>query len=203
MAAALIGTAGCSSAHRAAVPTSSTPTSVVHPRAESPTTLVPSVASTATSTTTTVLTTVACSIDDLRIEPGQSDGATGHLGIPLLFTNKSAEPCHMVGYPGVAGLGATGRQATQAARTPNGFLGGLPVGSTKPPFVTIAPGQTASAMVEGTHVPSGNQTCPTYPALLVTPPNDTRSVRVNAQIPGCTGIDVGPIVPGATGTLHH
>jgi len=69
-----------------------------------------------------------------------------------------------------------------------------------PKEVTLVTGQSASAIVEGTDVPTGNATsCPSYPKLLVTPPNATESVVVNAVMPGCSPIEIHPVVPGATG----
>jgi hypothetical protein len=81
-----------------------------------------------------------------------------------------------------------------------GYLGGLPFGNS-PAVVELAPGETASALVEGTDVPSGTATsCSRYPALLVTPPDDTESVLVHIGMPGCSQIEVHPVVPGVTGT---
>jgi len=120
----------------------------------------------------------------------------GHIGVVLIFTNTSATPCTEVGYPGVAALDAEGHQVVQAIRTINGYL----QGSTMPKEVTLVTGQSASAIVEGTDVPTGNATsCPSYPKLLVTPPNATESVVVNAVMPGCSPIEIHPVVPGGTG----
>jgi hypothetical protein len=119
----------------------------------------------------------------------------------LVFTNQSQSTCLLYGYPGVAGLDAQGNQVVQAQRTLNGYLGGLGNGATSPPTVRLAPGQAASATVEGTDVPVGAATtCPDYPALLVTPPNLTVSVHVAAGLPGCSPIEVHPVVPGNTGS---
>jgi hypothetical protein len=125
-----------------------------------------------------------------------------------VFTNQSQSACTLSGYPGVAGLDAQGNQAVQAVRTLAGYLGGLKPGDTTPPLVSLAPGQTASATVEGTDNPIGSATsCPYYPILLVTPPNLTDSVRVTVSdlgrvtsgLPGCSPIEVHPVVPGNSG----
>jgi hypothetical protein len=71
-----------------------------------------------------------------------------------------------------------------------------------PPVVTLAPGDTASAIVEGTDMPVGTATsCPTYPALLVTPPDAQQSVTVAVGIEGCSHILVHPVVAGTSGDL--
>lgn len=122
----------------------------------------------------------------------------GHSGAVLVFTNTSGAACTLYGYPGVAGLNAAGKQIAQAKRTLNGYLGsGYQVRTVRVPA-----GGRASALVEATSVPSGNATsCPTYTALLVTPPNTTKSMKVDVKLPGCGGLEVHPVVPGTTGRM--
>jgi hypothetical protein len=108
---------------------------------------------------------------------------------PLVFTNTATAPCTIGGFPGVAGTNASGAQIAQAARS----------GSSKG-TVTLAPGASASSLVTGVDVPSGTETtCPTFAGLLVTPPNDTSSVPVALQLPGCAGFSVTAVVPGTSG----
>lgn len=115
----------------------------------------------------------------------------------------------MSGYPGVAALDALGNQIVQAKRTMNGMSGGVQNG-TSIPVVVLAPGQVASAEIEGGDVPTGAATsCPTYPAFLVTPPGETHSAKIAAGVPGsnlpgfqgCQAISVNPVVPGTTGEI--
>ena len=96
----------------------------------------------------------------------------------------------MRGYPGVAGLDRQGRMVTQAVRQPGAV-------ST----VTLAPGQTASALLQAGVVPTGTATsCPSdYVALLVTSPNLTVSAQITIRLPACDGLSVRAVVPGATG----
>lgn len=142
-----------------------------------------------------------CTTSQLEIAPGRTGAGLGHSGTPILFRNRGTAPCHLRGYPGVAGLDAAGNQVVQAARSLQGYLGGLRSGDS-PPLVELAPGETASALVEGTNNPEGTATsCPSYPSLLVTPPDDTQSVRVTAGLSGCSLIQVHPVVPGTTGTV--
>ncbi|MGO9875966.1 MAG: DUF4232 domain-containing protein [Acidimicrobiia bacterium] len=120
----------------------------------------------------------------------------------LRFENTKAPTCDLTGYPGVAGLDAAGRQVVQAARTLHGFIPGVQTGQ-RPPVVVLADGQSASGFVEGTDVPEGNDhACPTYPRLLVTPPNTTQSVRIDMSMPGCSPVQVHPVVPGTSGSLN-
>jgi Protein of unknown function (DUF4232) len=160
------------------------------------------------STTTTAGDAVApCHNGQIAVSGAGGGSGLGHQDQVILFTNQSQSTCALSGYPGVAGLDAQGNQAVQAERTPNGYLGGLQSGTTTP-SVSLAPGQTASAIVEGTDNPVGSATsCPSYPTLLVTPPNLTVSVRVTVTglgtnppgLPGCSQIEVHPVVPGSSG----
>jgi Protein of unknown function (DUF4232) len=161
-----------------------------------------SLAITVPSTAAQSVSSVApCRNGQIAVSKGSGGVAAGHTDEVILFSNNSNSSCSTSGYPGVAGLDAQGAQVTQAKRTPSGFIGGLQPGPTMPPQVTLSPGQTASAIVEGTDVPiSGATTCTSYPYLLITPPNLTDSVRVISPLSGCSPIEVHPIVPGSTGS---
>jgi hypothetical protein len=125
----------------------------------------------------------------------------GHVGAPVLFRNTGSAACHLQGYPGVAALDDSGRQAAQAERTPQGYLGGLPFGAS-PPVVELGAGETASALVEANNNPTPPATsCVSYPSLLVTPPDDTRSVNIALSMSGCS-LQVHPVVAGDTGVLR-
>ncbi len=142
--------------------------------------------------------TPACRFSQLTVTSGSPHAGLGHVGVVLLFKNVGSETCTLFGYPGVAGLNAQGVQITQAVRTQNGYLGGAGQSVSD---VILVPVKTASAIVEGTDVPTGNATtCPTYASLLVTPPNTTQSVKIDVSLPGCSGLQVHPIVPGSTGS---
>jgi Protein of unknown function (DUF4232) len=122
-----------------------------------------------------------CTGSELAVSAGQAGAGLGHEGLPILFRNISPTACSLYGYPGVAGLNSSGQQVIHATRTSSGYLGGLANAQPTPPTVDLSPGQTASALVEGTDNPVGTATsCPSYPTFLVTPPNTTNSVRVPA-----------------------
>ena len=133
----------------------------------------------------------------------QASAAAGHQGVVLLFVNNGSASCLLYGYPGVAGLDASGAQVVQATRTLIGMMGGLAPGVTTLPKITLSPGQKASAVVEGSDVVQGTETsCPTYAALLVTPPNTMTSVKVPFSLPGCSPIEVHPVVSGTSGSTR-
>jgi DNA-binding beta-propeller fold protein YncE len=146
-----------------------------------------------------------CLAYDLAVSPGKPEDGLGHEGLTLLFRNVSPGPCVIFGYPGVAALNSKGQQAVQAVRTPRGYLGGLANGQAKWPVVELSSGQYASALVEGDQDTTGSSSsCPSYPALLVTPPDTTTSVRVSTAsisggLSGCSTIYVHPVVSGTSG----
>jgi hypothetical protein len=143
----------------------------------------------------------ACRNSQISVSATGGGAGLGHEDQVIVFTNRSQSGCNLSGYPGVAGLDAQGNQVVQAERTLNGYLGGLENGAKTYPIVALTPGESASATVEGTDVPVGTATsCPTYPALLVTPPNLTVSVRIAAGLPGCSPLQIHPVVSGSTGS---
>jgi hypothetical protein len=143
-----------------------------------------------------------CQSGQLSVVPLSGGVGAGSAQEIIGFTNISSTTCTLTGYPGVAALDARGSQVAQAER-----IGG----AQAPPVttVTLAQGQTASAAVSGTAVPTGTATrCPYYaPSLLVTPPDLTRSVGVSIAgssfgtmgFPGCGVLRVAPVVQGITG----
>jgi hypothetical protein len=160
--------------------------------------------------TTTVLEAAAmatslpsCSNAQLSITPGRSGVGLGHTGEALLFTNVSQSGCTLYGYPGVAALDVAGTQILQASRSPLGYLGGLAEPSSLTPLVPLLPGQSASALVEGTDNPVGPgpnpPPCPMDSGLLVTAPNTTHPVHLPAGPALCSGLQIHPVVPGTSG----
>jgi hypothetical protein len=138
----------------------------------------------------------ACANADLTVAVSPSGAGLGHVGSIIVFTNGSDHPCSLSGYPGVAGMDSAGRQMTQALRSLSGYLGG----SYTVSVVVLAPGGRASALVEGTDVPTGSATaCAIYPRLLVTAPSQTRWHVLAASTPGCSPLQVHPVVAGAAG----
>ena len=189
--------------------TTSPPTGT-HPRATTTTAAAPSTTVVAVTTTAPVVTVTtrapassgspACTSGQIATTAADNSGM-GHIGIVLLFRNSSVTTCHLEGYPGAAALDAQGHQVVQAVRTLNGSFRALPPGEG-PPTVALAPGHSASAFLEGTDVPvNGATSCPSYPSILVTPPNTTVSVHIAKGMPGCTPIQIHPVVPGTTGSI--
>lgn len=155
-----------------------------------------------TSPTADTAGVARCTIADLAISDRSGGVGAGNWGVVLIFRNVASAPCVLGGYPGVAGLNASRQQVLQAVRTPSGYIGGLPIGQTKPPVVLLDPGTEASALVEGSDYGIGTATsCPSLAGLLVTPPGSRHSVALMRQTPyECSGLQVHPVVAGTTGS---
>jgi hypothetical protein len=131
-----------------------------------------------------------------RVVPG-SAGA-GHIEGLATLTNTSAATCTTSGYMGMQLLGTGDTPLpTHVVRAPG-----------SEPVITLAPGQSASALgrlspdVPGPgDSPSG--TCqPVAHATEITPPNDIHFlVALGPDMPVCSRgtIVLGPLAPGSTG----
>jgi Protein of unknown function (DUF4232) len=139
-----------------------------------------------------------CTVGQLSIELAAGSAGATHRSAALVFRNTGAATCRMRGYPGVAGLDSRGTQIEQARRTPSGYLGGLTSGGAAP-TVDLAPGRTASALIEAVAAKPDGSACTAYAGLLVTPPDETHSVRLGWTGDGCAGLEIHPVVPGRTG----
>ena len=125
-----------------------------------------------------------------------SSGST-HRSVILIFRNTSAVTCHLTGYPGVAALNSIDQQIAQATRTLHGYL----AGATSAGTVTLAAGASASATVEALAIDAGTGNgCAAYAGILVTPPNETHSIKLAWPGDGCSSLEIHPVVPGTTGS---
>lgn len=141
-------------------------------------------------------------LSDIRVIPGESQGAAGHLALVLVFNNVSTtQTCEITGYPGVDLVTPSGVAVAHLTRTLRGMAGGEPVGVTAPQPVVLRPGASASALAEASDVPQGGiANCGNY-ALLITVPNQYASVGGGtAMLPRCNA-QIHPVVPGTTGGL--
>ncbi|WP_157756980.1 DUF4232 domain-containing protein [Plantactinospora sp. KBS50] len=202
VAAVLLGGAACTSTDQPPTATGTTPASTGSTAGTPSAGVTDSAAPSPGGHSGGTAGTAECKSPQLTVALGESGGATGHWAQVLLFTNTGPAACNLQGYPGVAGLDPSGKQLAQASRTPAGWAGGLSSQSGTPPLVKLAAkGGVASAMLEGTNIPSGDATdCPEYKGLLVTPPDETHSVRLAGGGRGCDGFQIHPVVPGRDGT---
>jgi Protein of unknown function (DUF4232) len=139
-----------------------------------------------------------CPLSQLAVSDQNGGAGSTHRSVILIFRNTSSVICHLTGYPGVAALNSNDQQIAQATRTLHGYLGG----STSAATVTLAAGASASATVEALAIDAttGNG-CTPYAGILVTPPNETHSIKLAWPGDGCSSLEIHPVVPGTTGSL--
>lgn len=140
-----------------------------------------------------------CHTGDLSARLGFIEGAAGNRYSALVLTNRSGHTCTVYGYGGLQLLDANRQPVpTRQARDPQ----------VPPQRVLLRPGMSAHADLHWGAVPSGDESvtgpCEPEPAyLLVTPPDETRSLRIGwAAGPVCQHgvIDQGAYRPGAERT---
>ncbi len=135
-----------------------------------------------------------CTNTDLSVRSAHTEGGDSHSGVVVVFTNGGTARCTLTGYPGADALDASGRVVARATRTLSGYEGGC--GCSAPAVVRLAPGQSASALIEGDN--GGGDECLRGHTLLVTPPNTTRAYHVPFVAYSCHLL-VHPTVAGTTG----
>lgn len=126
------------------VPTTSTGTPTASSPSVATTSATPTMSLTPTAPSTHTHNTGLCTTN-IRVIPGQSQGAAGHLALVLIFNNVGHAPCRILGYPRVDLVTASGAIVAYATHTLSGMAGG----TTAITSITLAAGASASAPVEG------------------------------------------------------
>jgi hypothetical protein len=137
-----------------------------------------------------------CTLDELTASLGRTTGEAGQRHTTVVWTNTSTSDCVMDGFGGVD---------LQGPDDPMGSTYSLPRSSATPQSFTLAPGHTAHTTITWLPPQDGPGWTPT--TLLVTPPNETRSARLDwpggavLRQDGAThpGTYIGPVSPGAEG----
>ena len=156
--------------------------------------LVPAAIVVAVPAATGATSVSECTTAQVHISLGTFQGGLGHGGWPIVFKNRGGI-CTLRGYPGVDGLSASGAVVVHAKRTLYGYLGGTHTIKT----VTLAEGKTASAFLEGFNAPTPHQPCHPFKYLKITPPNQTKSVKIAAHDSVCYP-EIHPVVVGSSGS---
>lgn len=142
-----------------------------------------------------------CPASGLKVALGQSSGAAGSIYYPIEFTNISAAPCTMYGYPGVLFVTAPGGAGIGGAAVRNPTFART--------LVTLDPGVTAHASLQVAIA----QNYPAYICKPVTahwlaiyPPASYvplylafTAVTCTGKIPSGSTLGIYVVRPGATG----
>ena len=133
------------------------------------------------ATASTTLRSCAATRLGVWVAADYGQGAAGSTFIPLEFTNVGGQTCTLHGFPAVAALDRNGAQLGPAAIRNHLFT---------PPTVTLAPGQTAHAVLQyiqavATNCPAAQQV-PAY-ELQVNPPHRTNKDHALFDFETCPG----------------
>jgi hypothetical protein len=166
------------------------------PPAQSPAATATTHGPTATPTASVPARAGRCTLDQLTASLGRTTGEAGQRHTTVVWTNTSTSDCVMDGFGGVDLHGPD---------DPMGRTYSLPRSSATPQSFTLAPGHTAHTTITWLPPQDGPGWTPT--AILVTPPNETRSARLDwpggavLRQDGAThpGTYIGPVSPGAEG----
>lgn len=144
-----------------------------------------------------------CHTSQLTARLGRGGVAAGHEGQVLTFMNASGAACSLYGYPGMQMVGARGqRLPTHVHRGASYIVPSLPVRR-----VVLQPGWEASFQA-GYEDATGFDgiACPAASAMLITPPNAYRPIRVrwapqpyggpHHDMHGCGEMTVSPVYEG-------
>jgi hypothetical protein len=172
-------------------------TATTAPPAQPPTAASTTHAAAATPAPTSVPARLArCTLDQLKASLGATTGEAGQRHTTVVWTNTSAAGCLMEGFGGVD---------LQGPDDPMGPTYSLPRTSATPESFTLAPGHAAHTTITWLPPQDGPGWTPT--TIVVTPPDETRSARLDwpggavLRQDGAThpGSYVGPVSPGAGG----
>src|ERR1700722_4489996 len=138
--------------------------------------------------------TTPCGASAVAVTASQTQGATGHGMLTLLFKNVSTRACTLSGYPLLKALGAHGKVIANATKSLNGFAGGSHNGVRT---VTLKPsGGTASAAAEWMNFKAATSgSCTFSQAIAAGAPNTGHMVTLDRSVSVCE-LTVHPIVSG-------
>ncbi|WP_446046762.1 DUF4232 domain-containing protein, partial [Streptomyces olivaceus] len=109
-----------------------------------------------------------CHTSELRAAVGRLDPGAGQRNFPLVLTNTSERTCTVYGYPGAAFVDASGKQlGPDPERAPG-----------SPETLTLTPGASAWAGLSFSSPEISGARTVTPAALLVTPPDERASLKV-------------------------
>lgn len=139
---------------------------------------------------------LACQAAAIGAQLGASDSATGHIVYAVTLTNQSARTCTLEGFPKLQML-ASGQDVI-TNQTEGASPGGPSVNLT-PALVTIAPGASASFVLQYVDMPDGTQECASASTLQISLPGGGGTITAAVDIAPCGGdIYVSPVQVGTS-----
>ena len=131
-----------------------------------------------------------CDAPALSVGVSGDEDAAGTKYVTIVFRNGGQQSCFLRGFPGVSAADAGGAAKVDATRDT-----ARPAGR-----VVLEPGKAAHAVLAVRNVPPGSKACPTYPLVLVTPPDSRRTQRISTDVAPCADeMRISVILPGEKG----
>lgn len=141
----------------------------------------------------------SCTGLEIQVAVKGAGAAMNHSGDVLIFTNEGGSACTLEGYPGVAVVKGSAT-LLNATRSLSGYMFDAGLQLSSAPLVALAPGKSASALVEW--VGNAGEACYANGsgALEVTPPNTRNTSSFGTLTLGddgiCADFEVHPVVSG-------
>jgi Domain of unknown function (DUF4232) len=135
----------------------------------------PHVIATPSEGTATSTGTPRCDGPSLAVSLTDGGGAAGTIYFRIGFTNRGSATCYLQGFPGVSAADASGKAKVDARRDTTAAAR----------RVVLAPGRSAHANLAVRNVPPSSAACPSYPLLLVTPPDSRRTTTISRSVQPC------------------
>ncbi|MFJ8113757.1 DUF4232 domain-containing protein [Streptomyces sp. NPDC096132] len=159
--------AACTSADKAGGASGGDPVAVATPDASTPATSAAPARPSASPATTAPST--RCRTADLRASIGPNDPGAGQENFAVVLTNNSTRTCTVYGFPGIAFVDGVGEAVTPDPERATG---------QEEPTVTLKPGASAWSALTFTNPAATGVTTVIPAAVLVTPPDETASIKV-------------------------
>ena len=174
---------------------SQAPSSTTTPPTAGSVTVTATVTPPTTKTTTSASTSpgptgpARCDAPELTVSLSEAQGAAGTAYFAVVFRNGGEQPCYLRGFPGVSAADDAAAAKVDATRD-----------TTRAAVrVVLQPGQAAHAVLAVSNVPPDGKACPTFPLVLVTPPDSRRTQRVITALTPCgRRMRIGVVLPGAS-----
>ena len=149
--------------------------------------------------TASAATTRTCQLSDVHVHLLGAGVGAGNWADILTLTNVSRTPCTSSGYLTVHLLKTHDQRLARAPRERAGYMGGY----LKPgrlPLVTLRPGESASALLQGSSAYCNDNPCPLAWGISIRLPGQAGFVRMRIVVQNSPTIGITPLVPGLTGS---
>lgn len=119
-----------------------------------------------------------CTDADLKVTHNALESQGSEYRLLLHFTNTSARPCTLTGYPGADLANETG-PVVHAERRPGNAT----------PHLTLQPGQAATADLQSSDTnPANGGMCPRWGSVVVIAPNTFQARDLGVGMPFCSAL---------------